>query len=1493
MRKFFFSLFFIVFHFFASAQPGTLDATFNPGTGADNQIYSLIQQPDGKIIIGGDFTTYNGTARTRIARLNSDGSLDASFNPGSGTDNYVLSMARQPDGKILIAGFFTNYNGTARNRVARLNSDGTLDASFNPGSGANNVVYSIVVQPDGKILIGGIFTTYNGTARNRIARLNTDGSLDASFGPGSGANQVVYPIVVQPDGKILIGGEFTTYNGTARNRIARLNNDGSLDASFNPGSGANDYVYAMFPQPDGKILIGGPFTTYNGTGKNHIARLNTDGSLDASFSGSGTDGGVFYVIRQSDGKILIGGDFFSYNGTGRNLLARLNADGSLDPSFDPGAGPNNLGIYSMIQQPDGKILIGGVFTTYDGTSINRIARINNGATTMISTSALAVASLCAGGTVSVPFTATGSFVAGNIFTAQLSDATGSFAAPLAIGTLSGTASGTVTATIPAIAAGGTGYRIRVISSNPAVTGTDNGSNLQIIKIATTGAHINASCFGSSNGSAAVTPAGGITPYSYSWSPSGGSGTTASGLSSGDYTVIVTDNIGCQATRDFTITQPAAISITPASQTNVSCSGGSNGAASVNTPTGGTGSYTYNWTPGNPTGDGTASVTGLIAGIWTCTVTDANGCTATQSFTITANPIPDVTASPLSQTVSSGSAISTISLSGTVSGTTYNWTRNNTTDVTGIAASGSGDISGTLTNTTNAPVTVSFTITPTANGCDGTAVTAIVIVYPIPTVDAISDQVVCNNGTTTAINFTGLVAGTNYSWTNNNPAIGLAAGGTGNIASFTATNGGTSPATATITVTPTLVSNTLIPEILYYKFNGTGTTVTNLASAPPAGTSVATIQGGLSQGGSGICNGSLVGTGITSNTDYLNTGWNTQLTSSWTISFKTSGITPSVTLFYIFGDITANSFRCFTNGVAGPDNWILRGGGMTDVLVPGAATIAPHTTTFVYDAIAGNIKAYLDGVLVNTVSQPPLSIIGTDPFKVSGYSSTVGLPAGGLMDEFSIYSRALSSTEVQVLSGGCNNPSVTSTGTSQTFTITVNPTPVAIATPAAQTVCSGAAISTIGLTSTTSGTTYSWTRDNTVSVTGIAASGTGDISGTLTNTTNAPVTVSFTVIPTADGCAGTPVIATVIVPVSLVATANGQTNVTCNGGSNGSATVSVAGGTGAYTYSWSPSGGSAATASGLTAGDYTVTVTDANTCSTTQSFTITQPAAVAISSVTVPANGTYTGGNNLDFTVNYNQNVIVNTTGGTPYITLTLNTGGTRQASYVSGSGTSSLVFRHTLTATDQDADGISVGGNITLNGGTIKNSTGCDALSALNGLPSTAGIRVHNPVAQTITFGVLPAKTYGDPDFDLSATTTSGLSLVYTSSNTAVATIIAGKIHIVGAGSSIITATQAGDANYLPAIAVAQTLAVNAKAVTVTAAAKTKTYGDADPSLTYTVSPALISGDAFTGSLSRAAGENISAYAINQNTLALNGNYTLTYAGADLTITKESCNSYC
>lgn len=221
-----------------------------------------------------------------------------------------------------------------------------------------------------------------------------------------------------------------------------------------------------------------------------------------------------------------------------------------------------------------------------------------------------------------------------------------------------------------------------------------------------------------------------------------------------------------------------------------------------------------------------------------------------------------------------------------------------------------------------------------------------------------------------------------------------------------------------------------PEILYYNFNGTGTNVPNLALTPPVGAENATLMGALTQGGIGQCDtGALIGSGIASSTDYVNTNWAPNLgNSSWTISFWSSGISSNATLYYIFGDANTNSFRCFTNGVAGANNWILRGGGLSDITLPGGALTTPTMNTFVYDNITNTVKAYLNGVLVNTVAQTAPNITGTGPLKVMGYASNVGAPAGGMLDSFRLYNRALSDAEISGLANITVAPTVTPTVT---------------------------------------------------------------------------------------------------------------------------------------------------------------------------------------------------------------------------------------------------------------------------------------------------------------------------------------------------------------------------------------------------------------------------------------------------------------------------------
>ncbi len=358
---------------------GNVDTAFDPGVGPSNPIYSLAVQSDGKIIIGGNFL-YLGTYTVNgFARLNADGSVDFSFNPVNGANGRVLAVALQADGKVLIGGEFTEINGYPLSGLARLNPDGSVDTTFGDYAGANDVVRSIAVQPDGQILVGGDFTEYNAYAYSRIVRLNgTDGSLDFSFDPGSGASAPVGPIVLQGDGRILVGGDFLYFNGLYTGGLVRLDTAGNLDTTFGAGVPPypDNYVTALLVQPDGKIVVGGAFSEIGGYSLSAVARLNIDGSVDTAFydPAGGPNGSVLALGIQPDGNIVIGGDFTAVDYIDGGSIARLTPNGTLDTTYGPGY-PANGAVNTLQLLPNGETVAAGAFTSIGGVTRDCIARL--------------------------------------------------------------------------------------------------------------------------------------------------------------------------------------------------------------------------------------------------------------------------------------------------------------------------------------------------------------------------------------------------------------------------------------------------------------------------------------------------------------------------------------------------------------------------------------------------------------------------------------------------------------------------------------------------------------------------------------------------------------------------------------------------------------------------------------------------------------------------------------------------------------------------------------------------------------------------------------------------------------------------------------------------------------------------------------------------------------------------------------------------------------
>jgi uncharacterized delta-60 repeat protein len=431
------AVFLFVLGMTAFGQEGALDTGFSAGTGPDADVNAVAIQSDGKILIGGAFRNVAGTARSGIARLNADGSLDSGFNPGTGTDFDVFIVTVQADGKILIGGDFSTFNGISRNGIARLNADGSLDSGFNPGTGTDVDIYAILELDGGQVLVGGDFTTYNGTPRPALIRLDSGGALDATFNAGNvfPMGSAVYDVFEQEDGKFVAGGAFQTVGGLTRRNIVRLNADGTLDAGFNPNGGFNQDVYVMDLQPDGRILAGGPFTNFNGTARGGLARLNPDGTLDTGFTPgtgiAGLNGDTFSYVNdlalQVDGKAVLIGNFATYNGTARRSVVRVNADGTLDTGFTVGQGANST-VYALGPQPDGRLVIGGIFTAYNTTPRVRVARLlGSSCTYTVSPQTIPLAAI--GGTTTVTVTApTGcawTAVSNNAFITVTSGASGS------------------------------------------------------------------------------------------------------------------------------------------------------------------------------------------------------------------------------------------------------------------------------------------------------------------------------------------------------------------------------------------------------------------------------------------------------------------------------------------------------------------------------------------------------------------------------------------------------------------------------------------------------------------------------------------------------------------------------------------------------------------------------------------------------------------------------------------------------------------------------------------------------------------------------------------------------------------------------------------------------------------------------------------------------------------------------------------------------------
>ena len=357
---------------------GTQDLGFDPGKGPNGLVASVAVAADSHIILGGGFTNVNNFVQNHVGRLSSDGSVETSFNQPNMINGSVSAVALQADGQIVVAGSFSQ----PAPYLVRLRGDGGVDTSFDSGTGPNGLVNTLLLTTNGadlQILMAGGFTSVNGAVRSRLARLNALGSLDDSFAPVV-SNGVVTALAVDSSRRVLIGGTFTNVGGLSRRGIARLNSDGSVDPSFDPGTGiagaAGATVFGIGIQPDGKVVIVGNFITVNQTNRGRVARLLDNGALDLAFGkGVGADATVYAVLCLPDNGILIGGDFSTVDGLARAGVARL--VGGMPPELKPVPVGFVAGQWTITIQtePGARYVLEGSANLLDWTTIDTITAV--------------------------------------------------------------------------------------------------------------------------------------------------------------------------------------------------------------------------------------------------------------------------------------------------------------------------------------------------------------------------------------------------------------------------------------------------------------------------------------------------------------------------------------------------------------------------------------------------------------------------------------------------------------------------------------------------------------------------------------------------------------------------------------------------------------------------------------------------------------------------------------------------------------------------------------------------------------------------------------------------------------------------------------------------------------------------------------------------------------------------------------------------------------
>jgi gliding motility-associated-like protein len=824
-----------------------------------------------------------------------------------------------------------------------------------------------------------------------------------------------------------------------------------------------------------------------------------------------------------------------------------------------------------------------------------------------------------------------------------------------------------------------GTYICTITDANGATITKSVTVLQASVLSASTSQTNVSCNAGVNGAASVTVSGGTAPYTYSWSPSGGLTSSVSNLAAGSYTCTITDSNGCTLTKSFTITQPTAITATT-SFTSISCNGGSNGVASV-TAAGGTSGYTYSW---SPSGGTNATASGLTAGTYTCTITDANGCFSTKSFTLTQPTLLTASTSQVNVSCNGGSTGSaSVSVSGGTSGYTYAWSPSGGTSATASNLS-AGSYSCLITDANGCAITKTFTITQPSQLTASTSQTNVAI-----------------NGTSTGVAsvvVSGGTSGYTYSWS--------PSGGTGATASNLAA--GTYDCTVTDSKGCTVIKSFTITQPSAMIASTSQTNVScNGASTGSASVSISGGAGGYTYlwaplGGTSATATNLVAGDYTCSITDAN---GALLIKTFTITQPTL-LTASTTQTNVLinGNSTGSSTITVSGGVTPYSySWSPSGGtsATANGLAAGTYTVTAtdansctisKTITITQPAFALTATTSQTNVLCNAGMTGAASVVvsgGVGPYNYS-WSPSVG--TGSALTGLSAGTYICTITDA-------NGASI-----EKTIVIT-QPSALVSSTSQTNVGCNGATTGSASVTVTggASGYTYLWSPSG----------------GTSATASNLSAGTYSCLITDANGCTLTKTV-TITQPTAL-SSSTSQTNVAINGATTGVASVSISGGTTPYSYVWSPSGGTGATASNLSAGSYSVVVTDANGCTSTQNFTLTQP--TALTATTSQVNVVCFGGSTGSASVVASGAVA-------PYTYSWSPTGGT--------AATASNLAAGTYICTITDANGaintktVVITQNAIIPTPTADAGPSSDAVCA-NGSFTTAGVATNGTITWTTT----------------------------------------------------------------------------------------------------------------------------------------------------------------